>query len=137
LALLILSIALMPGCAQDRPASALPIRIGLLADSQITSADSTPDCLYRSRSMDKRIGCAIRPPALEHLAPEMLQIALSQFPSNTDVILYLGDGANSGGENELDALFTVLGDHRTKSQIPIFMVIGNHDYLGAGSTPIR
>ena len=124
----------MPGCTGNRPRDTLPIRIGLVADSQITSLDSSPDCLYRSRAMDKKIGCAIRPPALEQLAPEMLQIALSQFPSDIDVILYLGDGANSGGENELEALFTVLGDHRTKSKIPIFMVIGNHDYLGAGNT---
>jgi hypothetical protein len=112
----------------------LPIRIGLLADSQITSADNTPDCLYRSRSLDKRIGCAIRPPALELLTAEMLQIALDQFPSDIDVILYLGDGANSGGENELRTLFAVLEEHRKESKIPIFMVIGNHDYLGAGST---
>jgi hypothetical protein len=31
-------------------------------------------------------------------------------------------------------LFAVLEEHRKESQIPIFMVIGNHDYLGAGST---
>jgi len=124
----------MAGCAGDRPGQPLPIRIGLLADSQITSAHSTPDCLYRNRSLDKRIGCVIRPPALEHLTPEMLQIALDQFPSDIDVILYLGDGANSGGEDEIETLFTVLGDHRRKSDIPIFMVIGNHDYLGIGNT---
>jgi hypothetical protein len=134
LALSILSLLLLPGCAGNRPAHPLPIRIGLLADSQITSEDSTPDCLYRSRSLDKSIDCAIRPPALEHLAAEMLQIALNRFPSDIDVILYLGDGANSGGENELETLFTVLEEHRSKSKIPIFMVIGNHDYLGAGST---
>ncbi len=135
LALSILSLSFLPGCAGNRPVNALPLRIGLLADSQITSPDSTPDCLYRSKSLDKRIGCAIRPPALEHLTAETLQIALGRFPSSIDVILYLGDGANSGGENELETLFTVLGDHRRKSKIPIFMVIGNHDYLGAGSTP--
>ncbi len=134
LTLSILGLSLLAGCAADRPARALPIRIGLLADSQITSADSTPDYLYRSRSMDRQIECAIRPPALEHLAPEMLQIALRQFPADVDVILYLGDGANSGGENEIERLFTVLGDHRRERGIPIFMVIGNHDYLGVGNT---
>jgi len=134
LALSILSVFLLPSCTPNRPKNALPIRIGLLADSQITSSDSTPDCLYRSKAMDRRVGCAIRPPALEHLAPEMLALALDRFPANVDVILYLGDGANSGGENELQTLFTLLEDHRTQSGVPIFMVIGNHDYLGAGNT---
>jgi hypothetical protein len=124
----------LAGCAGPRPVPPLPIRIGLLADSQITSPESTPDCPYRSRSLDKEIERAIRPPALEHLAAEMLQIALNQFPSDIDVILYLGDGANSGGENELETFFAVLDDHRRKRQIPVFMVIGNHDYLGAGNT---
>ncbi|MCU0918074.1 MAG: metallophosphoesterase [Planctomycetes bacterium] len=123
-----------PGCSGNRPASVLPIRIGLLADSQITSPRSTPECLYRSKSMDRRVECAIRPPALEHLAAEMLQIALDQFPSDVDIILYLGDGANSGGADELEAVFAALEGHRKKSRIPIFMVIGNHDYLGAGNT---
>jgi hypothetical protein len=134
LALSILSLPFLPGCAGSRPAHPLPIRIGLLADSQITSEDNAPDCLYRSKALDKAIECAIRPPALEHLTPRMLQIALDQFPSDVDVILYLGDGANSGGENELETLFAALEKHRTKSKIPIFVVIGNHDYLGSGST---
>lgn len=134
LILSILGVSLVPGCAANRPVRPLPIRIGLLADSQITSADSTPDCPYRNRSLDKEIGCTIRPPALEHLAAELLEIALARFPSDIDVILYLGDGANSGGENEMEALFAALGDHRAKSRIPIFMVIGNHDYLGVGNT---
>jgi len=133
-ALAILSVSFAAGCAGERPARALPIRIGLLADSQITSALSTPDCPYRSKSLDKQMECAIRPPALEHLAAAMLDIALDRFPADIDVILYLGDGANSGGENEVETLFKILGEHREKSQIPIFMVIGNHDYLGVGNT---
>ena len=134
LLLSVLGFSLISGCAGNRPKSALPIKIGLLGDTQITSPDSTPKCSYRNKSLDKRIECAIRPPALEHLAGEMLQVALDQFPSDIDVILYLGDGANSGGENEIDALFDVLSNHRAESKIPIFMVIGNHDYLGAGNT---
>lgn len=134
LVLSVLGFSFVSGCAGDRPMRALPIRIGLLADSQITSPDSTPDCPYRSKSLDKEIERTIRPPALEHLAAEMLQIALDRFPSNIDVILYLGDGANSGGENEIETLLAVLGNHRRKSDIPIFMVIGNHDYLGVGNT---
>lgn len=135
LALSFLCLSFLSGCGGRRPVTCLPIRIGILGDSQITSPDSTTDCLYRSKSLDKKIGCAIRPPALEHLAAEVLQIALDRFPANTDVILYLGDGANSGGENELETLFAVLGEYRERNGIPIFMVVGNHDYLGAGSTP--
>ena len=78
LALSILSLSFLPGCAENRPANPLPIRIGLLADSQITSPDSTPDCLYRSKSLDKRIGCAIRPPALEHLGAEVKPVVQGQ-----------------------------------------------------------
>ena len=136
--LLLLSLAssgIVSGCAGSRLARTLPIRIGLLADSQITSPNGTPDCLYRNVSLDKRLECAIRPPALEHLSAEMLAIALRQFPSDTDVILYLGDGANSGGEDEIDSFFQVLGDHREEQGVPIFVVIGNHDYLGSGNTP--
>ncbi|MBN2132522.1 MAG: hypothetical protein JW741_23680, partial [Sedimentisphaerales bacterium] len=76
LGLLPLALSLVVGCAADPPAATLPIRIGLLADSQITSLNGTPDCLYRSRTMDKKVEPAIRPPALEYLAAEMLEIAL-------------------------------------------------------------
>ena len=134
LALALLGLPFLPGCPGNRPVHPLPIRIGLLADSQITSPDSTPDCPYRNKSLDKEIGCTIRPPALEHLAPEMLQIALDQFPPDVDLILYLGDGVNSGGDNEIEMLFAALENHRARSHIPIFMVVGNHDYLGVGNT---
>lgn len=129
-----LAFLLLPGCAFDRPVTTLPIRIGLLADSQITCLNGTPDCLYRNRSMDKEFNHTIRPPALEYLAAEMLEVALDRFPPETDVILYLGDGANSGGEDEIERLFGALERHRSKSGIPIFIVIGNHDYLGVGNT---
>ena len=129
------SLTITAGCTAHRTTQTLPIRIGLLADSQITSPHGTPGCLYRNVSLDRRIECAIRPPALEHLAADMLAIALRQLPADTDLILYLGDGANSGGQDEIDRLFEVLADYRAERGIPIFMVIGNHDYLGAGNTP--
>lgn len=129
------SLGIASGCAGNRPAPTLPIRIGLLADSQTTSPNRTADALYRNISLDKRIECAIRPPALEHLGAEVLATALRRFPSDVDVILYLGDGANSGGEDEIDSFFQVLGDFRAERGVPIFVVIGNHDYLGAGNTP--
>jgi len=137
--LLVFSLILIAGCA-GRQAN-LPIKIGLLADSQITSPNSTPGCVYRNKSTDKKLEESIRPPALEHLGAEVLKIALDKLSeeddegNKVDVILYLGDGANSGGEDEIERLFEVLTEHREKTKIPMFMVIGNHDYLGAGNTP--
>jgi hypothetical protein len=137
--LLVISVILAAGCA-GRQAN-LPIKIGLLADSQITSANSTPGCVYRNKSTDKKREESIRPPALEHLTAEVLKIALDKLSEEdekgekVDVIIYLGDGANSGGEDEIGRYFEVLAEHREKTKIPIFTVIGNHDYLGSGNTP--
>ena len=135
LLLSLVSLGVVSGCAARRSARTFPMRIGLLADSQITSPHGTPGCLYRNISLDKRIECAIRPPALEHFCAEMLAIALRRFPADIDVILYLGDGANSGGEDEIERFFEVLSAFRAERGVPIFVVIGNHDYLGAGNTP--
>ena len=103
------------------------------------AGNSTPESIYRNKTADKRVDVTIRPPALEHLTPEVLQIALDKLSKDddggrkVDVILYLGDGANSGGEDEIERLFEILTEHRNKTGIPMFMVIGNHDYLGAGN----
>jgi len=137
--LLVFSLILIAGCAGRQ--AHLPIKIGLLADSQITSPNSTPECVYRNKDTDKGLDVAIRPPALEHLTAEVLKISLDKLSQEddegrkVDAILYLGDGANSGGEDEIEQLFEVLTEHRDKTGIPMFMVIGNHDYLGAGNTP--
>jgi hypothetical protein len=137
--LLPFSLILISGCAGRR--AGLPIKIGLLADSQITSPNSTPGCVYRNKGTDKKREVSIRPPALEHLAAEVLKIALDKLSEEdekgekVDVIIYLGDGANSGGEDEIGRFFEVLTEHRDKTKIPIFTVIGNHDYLGSGNTP--
>ncbi len=136
--LLVFSLILVAGCA-GRQAN-LPIKIGLLADSQITSPNSTPGCVYRNKGTDKKMEESIRPPALEHLAAEVLKIALDKLSEKdekgekVDVIIYLGDGANSGGEDEIGQFFEVLTEHRDKTKIPVFVVIGNHDYLGSGNT---
>jgi hypothetical protein len=137
--LLVISLILMSGCAGRR--AQLPIKIGLLADTQITSPNSTPGCVYRNKGTDKKREASIRPPALEHLAAEVLKIALDKLSEEdekgekVDVIIYLGDGANSGGEDEIGQYFEVLAEHRDKTKIPVFVVIGNHDYLGSGNMP--
>lgn len=117
-----------------------PLKIGLLADSQITSQNGFSDFHYRSKQADALVDVSIRPPALECvLAPAMLQIALDKLTQDSggrpgvDLILYLGDAANSGGTDEIDLVLTTLAAHREKTGVPIYMIIGNHDYLGAGN----
>lgn len=131
------------GCslAPSRPGVTFPLKIGLLADSQITSQNGFSDFHYRSKMADALVDVSIRPPALEGvLAPEMLQIALNKLTEDTggskkgvDVILYLGDAANSGGADEIDTALKILAEHRQKTSVPIYILIGNHDYLGAGN----
>ena len=139
----------LAGCASSRaPDVTFPLKIGLLADSQITSQNGHSDFHQRSKTADSMVDVAIRPPALECvLAPEMLEIAVQRLAEDAggdrrgvDVILYLGDAANSGGRDEIDTVLRILGEHRERTGTPIFIVIGNHDYLGAGnivSTGIR
>ncbi len=118
-----------------------PIKIGLLADTQITSHNGFSDYNYRSKLADRMVGFSIRPPALECiLAEEMLNIALRKLTQDdeggkdgVDIIIYLGDGANSGGTDEIETFFSVLEKHRDVTGIPIFVLIGNHDYLGCGN----
>jgi len=121
--------------------AAFPLKIGLLADSQITSQNGFSNFHYRSKFSDELINVSIRPPALEcFLSEEMLQIALIKLTQDhygdkkgVDAILYLGDAANSGGADEIEKVLTILARYRDQTQTPIFIIIGNHDYLGAGN----
>lgn len=131
------------GCTAEKGSQQMhfPLKIGLLADSQITSQNGFSDFSQRSKFADKLVEVAIRPPAVEgFLALDMLQVAMDKLTQDAqgpregvDVILYLGDGANSGGTDEMNAFFSVLEDYRARTQTPIFVVIGNHDYLGCGN----
>jgi hypothetical protein len=140
--LLLLTCFILTGCVvEPRKQAAFPIKIGLLADSQITSQNGFSDFHYRSKFADTLVNVSIRPPALEcFLAEEMLQIALNKLTQDpygdkrgVDVILYLGDAANSGGADEIETVLTILARYRDQTGIPIFILIGNHDYLGAGN----
>jgi hypothetical protein len=140
--LLTLACSFLAGCAcETRRQEAFPLKIGLLADSQITSQNGFSDFHYRSKTADALVNVSIRPPALEcFLAEEMLKVALNKLTQDpyggkkgVDVILYLGDAANSGGADEIDTVLTILAGYREQTGIPIFIIIGNHDYLGAGN----
>ncbi|MBN1126397.1 MAG: metallophosphoesterase [Sedimentisphaerales bacterium] len=141
--LLFLVLFLQTGCVIEpcKPTKPFPIKIGLLADSQITSQNGFSNFHYRSKFADSLVDVSIRPPALEcFLAEEMLQIGLNKLTQDShgikkgiDVILYLGDAANSGGADEIETVLTILDRHRAQTGIPIFILIGNHDYLGAGN----
>lgn len=141
--LLILACLILTGCATEKQKQHehFPIKIGLLADTQLTSHNGFSNYNYRSKRADRFEDVAIRPPALEcFLAEEMLDIALKKLTQDAegekdgvDVIIYLGDGVNSGGTDEIESFFSVLEKHREVTGIPIFMIIGNHEYLGCGN----
>jgi len=139
----ILACSTLTGCVTQKQKQYVrfPIKIGMLADTQLTSHNGFYNYSQRSKFADRMVDVAIRPPALEcFLAEEMLNVALEQLTQDTggekdgvDVIIYLGDGANSGGTDEIELFFSVLDKHRDVTGIPIFVLIGNHDYLGCGN----
>ncbi len=111
-----------------------PLTVGILADSQITTEQGAWDYGMRRKYADRFASVAIRPPAVEYLSQKMLDRFLMKLEEEkVDVILYLGDGANSGCEDELDKVFSSLEAARTRSGIPSYYVIGNHDYMGTGN----
>ena len=135
--------SIFSGCATKKQKQYVhfPIKIGLLADTQLTSHNGFSNYNFRSKRADRFENVAIRPPALEcFLAKEMLSIALKKLTQDdegekdgVDVIIYLGDGMNSGGTDETEMFFSVIEKHRDATGIPIFVLIGNHDYLGCGN----
>ncbi len=142
----ILACSTFTGCVTEKQKQYVhyvhfPIKIGLLADTQLTSHNGFSNYSQRSKFADRMVDVAIRPPALEcFLSEEMLNIALEKLTQDdggekdgVDVIIYLGDAANSGGTDEIERFFSVLEKHREVTGIPIFVLIGNHDYLGCGN----
>lgn len=111
------------------------INIAIIADTQVTSQVESKN-LFRSRFADQFVNVSIRTSAQETLALEHLTYMLQSInPQEADLILYLGDGANSGCNIELDPFFEALEDARKVLSKPIFFVIGNHDYLATGNQP--
>lgn len=122
------------GAAPAFSEETFPYRIGVLADSQITTPQGSFNYGMRRKMADRVSSVAIRPPAVEYLAPLMLQRFLDKMKAEkVDLILYLGDGANSGCRDELDMFFRVLENARANGGPPSYFVLGNHDYLGTGN----
>lgn len=112
---------------------AFPLKIGIVADSQLTTKKETFGHFSRTAFADGIARYGIRPSALEHLAPEMLdQFVARLVKKKVDLILFLGDAANSGCTDEINKVMAILKKYQKK--VPVFMVIGNHDYLGMGVT---
>lgn len=131
-------------CAIEPTWTSRPGRFAVVADSQFNTPRSGYRSIYRRRPIDRVIDVAIRPPALDLASHFLLRSILGkQVADGAEVIFYLGDGANNGCADELvgrrevdgmDGIFTVLRQARARFGVPIFFVLGNHDYLGAGNT---
>jgi predicted phosphodiesterase len=127
-----LVFALSPLAASAQNDSAL--KIGLIADTQVTTRERTGYYLFRTFGADVVANVAVRTAAQEHLAVRHLELSLYDvMRTSPDVVLYLGDGANSGCDDELNDFFDALMKARMYWKIPIFFVIGNHDYLATGN----
>lgn len=114
-------------------------QIALVADSQFQSKNRKSVQFYRNKFVDLFVkNVAIRPAALEKLAPVLLQTFLDELKgeSRPDLLLYLGDAANNGCEDEVRLALRLLDDYRSDTRVPVFFVIGNHDYLGNGNTSL-
>ena len=85
--LLILTCLIFEGCVtkKQEPQVCFPIKIGLLADTQLTSHNGFSNFSQRSKLADRMVDVAIRPPSLEcFLAEEMLNVALKKLTQNPE-----------------------------------------------------
>jgi hypothetical protein len=127
----------------------LPL-IGIVADSQLqTRVQNREVRIWRDRLAERLEDVAIRPPALDWSARYLLEARLGQLvEGGAKAIFFLGDGANNGCDDEFlngfesaadvaendRGVLRLLDDFRSASKVPIYFVLGNHDFLGAGST---
>lgn len=138
---LALAVALAGASCAVREEAALPsaaagesLRIGLIADTQITTPEATSGYLFRTMRADALQNVAVRTTAQEALAVEHMQYMLDDLVARKpDLVVYLGDGANSGCLDEVDAFFGALQAVRERSAVPVFFAVGNHDYLATGN----
>ena len=139
----ILALTMVYGCVscttdglpvERASANGESLRIGVIADTQVTTAEKTSGYLFRTMRADALQNVAVRTTAQEKLSVEHMGYMLTDLASHApDVILYLGDGANSGCLDEIDAFFGKLESVREHATVPIFFSVGNHDYLATGN----
>lgn len=115
-----------------------PLRLLIAGDTQIQTLKGGKVVGQIGQLEDRIVKVSQRPPALRLLSPlalrELLTTRVQAKKLEFDAILYLGDGANSGCQDEIDLLFETLTAVRDQVNKPIFIVPGNHDYLGSGNT---
>lgn len=134
-----LCFLLLCGCStiDKYSVESVGLKIAVLADTQITTDKLIGNFGYRSVTADKFVDVSIRTPAQEYLADDILLYMLDDVrDEKVDFALYLGDGVNSGCKDEVDVFFKTLilaRDSDSKKRLPIFVVIGNHDYLATGN----
>lgn len=119
------------------PQGETKLKIALLADSQFVSKHAKPfreETVWNSQKSEWIANVTLRTVTQNHYAKHSLKELMNRVieEKKIDLILYLGDGANSGCRNEIERLFEVLDGY---NDTPIFFVLGNHDYLAAGNTP--
>ena len=133
-------IVLCQGCANRSPIpiptpnQLVDLKVGVIADTQITTPYVNSGYLFRNMRTDALVNVAIRTSAQEHLAKEHLRIMLDAIEAKKpDLIVYLGDAANSGCDDEINDFIEIMTSFRKKSKTPVFLTIGNHDYLATGN----
>ncbi|MBB4639252.1 metallophosphoesterase [Longimicrobium terrae] len=140
-----ITLVALSACAEPvltRPAPApLPptpgsyeLRLGLISDSQLQTLKAPGQIAFLRRRLDDHlVAVALRPPAVDIAGRFMMEAQLEHL-SDSEIIIYTGDAANNGCEDEITEAFEVLSAFRSRTRVPLFFVIGNHDYLGAGNT---
>lgn len=115
------------------------IKVGLLADSQFQTIEPSSfkfNSIMNSKLSDFIVDHAIRPPITSLVSMDSLDYFTERLASfDSDVILFLGDLANNGCKDELETVLKTLSHAREKYSTPIFIALGNHDYLAAGNAP--